>query len=152
MQTINQKELSSIIGITVQQIIKLEKEGVFNRNGEKFYTLPHAVNEYIAYKIKSELRKVKGDSEDINEAKRRKEIAQATLLELEVREKQGDLISIDEIRKENEYVLTAFKNKSLAIPSKIAPALIGIESIAEIQAILERAMYDLLRELANLEA
>lgn len=152
MQTINQKELSSIIGITVQQIIKLEKEGVFNRNGEKFYTLPHAVNEYIAYKIKSELRKVKGDSEDINEAKRRKEIAQATLLELEVREKQGDLISIDEIRKENEYVLTAFKNKSLAIPSKIAPALIGIESIAEIQAILERAMYDLLIELANLEA
>ena len=152
MQTINQKELSSIIGITVQQIIKLEKEGVFNRNGEKFYTLPHAVNEYIAYKIKSELRKVKGDSEDINEAKRRKEIAQATLLELEVREKQGDLISIDEIRKENEYVLTAFKNKSLAIPSKIAPALIGIESIAEIQAILERAMYALLRELANLEA
>ncbi len=151
MKTINQKELSAIIGITPQQIIKLEKDGVFNRNGEKFYTLPNAVTEYITYKVASELRKVQGDDVDINEANRRKAIAQAVLLEMEVAEKEGKLISIDEIRKENEYILTSFRNKTLGVPSKVSPSLIGLESVAEIKAILDDAMYELLTELSRLD-
>jgi len=151
MKKINQMELSEIIGITTQQIIKLEKDGVFNRNGEKLYTLPDAVKEYVAYKVKSELRKIQGDDIDIGEANRRKAIAQATLLEIEVAEKNKSLISLDEIRKETEYVLTSFKNKTLGVPSKIAPALLGIETIAEIKAILDDAMYELLTELSKLE-
>ena len=83
--------------------------------------------------------------------KERKDLAEARLKELELAKKKGELISIDEIRKENEYVLTAFKNKSLAIPSKIAPALVGIENTAEIQAILEKAVHELLIELATIE-
>ncbi len=63
--------------------------GQFNRNGEKLYTLPDAVSEYITYKVKSELRKKQGDDIDIGEANRRKAIAQATLLEIEVAEKEG---------------------------------------------------------------
>jgi len=151
MKKINQMELSEIIGITTQQIIKLEKDRVFNRNGEKLYTLPDAVKEYVAYKVKSELRKIQGDDIDIGEANRRKAIAQATLLEIEVAEKNKSLISLDEIRKETEYVLTSFKNKTLGVPSKIAPALLGIETIAEIKAILDDAMYELLTELSKLE-
>lgn len=152
MRKINQVELSEIIGITVQQIIKLEKDGVFNRNGEKFYTLPNAVSEYITYKVKSELRKKQGgDDVDINEANRRKAIAQATLLEMEVAEKEGKLISIEEIRKENEYILTSFRNKTLGVPSRISPALLGLETIAEIKSILDDAMYELLTELSQLE-
>ncbi len=152
MRKINQVELSEIIGITVQQIIKLEKDGVFNRNGEKFYTLPNAVSEYITYKVKSELRKKQGgDDVDIAEANRRKAIAQATLLEMEIAEKEGKLISIEEIRKENEYILTSFRNRTLGVPSRIAPALIGIESVAEIKSILDDAMYELLTELSQLE-
>ena len=152
MRNINQIELSEIIGITVQQIIKLEKDGVFNRNGEKFYTLPNAVSEYITYKVKSELRKKQGgDDVDIAEANRRKAIAQATLLEMEVAEKEGKLISIEEIRKENEYILTSFRNRALGVPSRIAPALIGLETIAEIKSILDDAMYELLTELSQLE-
>lgn len=151
MRKINQIELSEIIGITVQQIIKLEKDGVFNRNGEKLYTLPDAVSEYISYKVKSELRKKQGDDIDIGEANRRKAIAQATLLEIEVAEKEGKLISLAEIRKEVEYIATSFKNKTLGVPSKIAPALIGIETIAEIKSILDDAMYELLTEISNIE-
>jgi len=37
------------------------------------------------------------------------------------------------------------------VPSKIAPALIGIETIAETKAILDEAMFELLTELSKLE-
>lgn len=152
MRKINQIELSEIIGITVQQIIKLSKDGVFSRDNEKLYSLPGAVSEYVAYKVKSELRKKQGgDDVDINEANRRKAIAQATLLEMEVAEKEGKLISIEEIRKENEYILTSFRNKTLGVPSRISPALLGLETIAEIKSILDDAMYELLTELSQIE-
>lgn len=103
-------------------------------------------NGVIDYSVSS----IEEDLENIP-PKERKDLAEARLKELELAKKKGELISIDEIRKENEYVLTAFKNKSLAIPSKIAPALVGIENTAEIQAILEKAVHELLIELATIE-
>lgn len=83
--------------------------------------------------------------------KERKDLADARLKELELAKKKGELISLEEIRKECEYILTSFKNKTLGVPSKIAPALIGLETIAETKAILDEAMYELLTELSKLE-
>jgi len=56
----------------------------------------------------------------------------------------------EEINKKAEYVISSAKSKFLALPSKIAPALVGIDDIAVIKNILEDAIYEILNELGGL--
>ena len=64
---------------------------------------------------------------------------------------KGKYYSKELIDKKAENILVSFRNKTLALPSKVAPTLIGIEDVAEIKAILDNAVYELLDELSRLE-
>ena len=56
----------------------------------------------------------------------------------------------EEINKKAEYVLMSSRNKFLSMPSKIAPSLIGLETIAEAEAIISEAVYEILEELSKI--
>ena len=64
---------------------------------------------------------------------------------------KGKYYSKELIDKKAENILVSFRNKTLALPSKIAPAIVGIEDTAEIKSILDNAIYELLDELNRLE-
>jgi len=64
---------------------------------------------------------------------------------------KGKYYSKEIIDKKAEHILVSFRNKTLAMPSKVAPTLVGIEDAAEIKAILDNAVYELLDELSRLE-
>ena len=57
---------------------------------------------------------------------------------------QGTLISINNVVSENQKVVKAIRDKCLAIPSKVAPIVVGIDNIVEIQQILDDAIYEAL--------
>ncbi len=149
---------SAMIGVSTMQITNYVKEGMpfthINESKQRSFPIKKCfewliLNGYMEIKYDKQTE----TEEDLEELppKERKDLADARLKELELAKKKSELISIEEIRKENEYILTAFRNKTLGVPSKIASALIGIESVAEIKAILEEVMYELLAELSRLE-
>lgn len=150
--------LCAMIGVSSRQITNYVKDGMpfVYINDSKIRSFP--VKKCFDWLIINGLMEIKYDkqtetTEDLEDLppKERKDLADARLKELELAKKKGELISLEEIRKECEYILTSFKNKTLGVPSKIAPALIGIETIAETKAILDEAMYELLTELSKLE-
>lgn len=96
-----------------------------------------------------------GDDEfltmSLSQVKTFKEFYQGKISELDYKRRSGELISVEEARKENEQILIAFRSRAMAIPTKIAPLMVGIENISEAKSILDDAMYELLLELSRLE-
>jgi len=63
---------------------------------------------------------------------------------------QKQLIYIDDVVRENQKVIKAIRDKCLSIPSKLAPMIVSIDDVTELQQILDDAIYDALSELARM--
>lgn len=148
----------AMIGVSSRQITNYVKDGMpfeyLNNSKQRSFPIKKCFD-WLILKGFMEIKydKQTATEDDLEELppKERKDLADARLKELELAKKKGELISLEEIRKECEYILSSFKNKTLGVPSKIAPALIGLETIAETKAILDDAMYELLTGLSKLE-
>ena len=74
--------------------------------------------------------------------------AQAEKVERENKVAAGELFPAQEFRDTIDYVFTRVRQRILAVPSKIAPQLVGLETPREAQQIVKNACYEALRELA----
>ena len=91
------------------------------------------------------------DSEGLTAARTRLVTAQAELVEAELAEKRGELHRASAVVKVwTDNVMNA-KTRLLAIPTKIAPELIG-QDVQTVQAKLKAAIYEALTELAGYDA
>ena len=91
------------------------------------------------------------DTEGLTAARTRLVTAQAELAEAELAEKRGELHRASAVVKVwTDNVMNA-KTRLLAIPTKIAPELIG-QDVQTTQAKLKAAIYEALRELAGYDA
>lgn len=75
--------------------------------------------------------------------------ARADKVELEVQAKKGELIAVKEVEKKWAAMLIAFRGKMLTIPTALAPELSGMDSPAEIEALLRRSIHEALNELSG---
>lgn len=170
-ELITQKELADILGVSKQYIGKLAKQGVFDScfQGKKL-DKNCALETYFLFKNSSTSAKkrsktnfssksVGNDLEElllaaqtpIQKVQIQKDYWAAKLNEFKFEVEKGKYYPKEVIDKKAEHILVSFRNKTLALPSKIAPALVGIEDAAEIKAILDNAVYELLDELSRLE-
>ena len=83
---------------------------------------------------------------DIARAKR--EEHNAEIAEMEARKMAGELGELSAMDEALQRVVANAQVKALAIPHKVAPLLVGLESLAEVQAILMAAVREMLSELA----
>ena len=74
---------------------------------------------------------------------------QADKAELEVRELEQSLVSVERITEEWGGYAANVRSKLLALPSKISHRVQSAESYAEAEKILKDALYDALYELSN---
>lgn len=84
---------------------------------------------------------------DIDEARRRKLAAEAALVELDLAKRRGDVIEIEEVAGVVGDDYANVRAKLLALPSKLAPQIIGAVDAAECQALIERGVSEALEEL-----
>jgi phage terminase Nu1 subunit (DNA packaging protein) len=84
-----------------------------------------------------------------DEARKRKMQAEAGLMELELREKKGQLLDAELIQKAGVDVITACKTKIRALAVKLPPILAPITDVKQIQDRLEKGIDDALNELAD---
>lgn len=86
---------------------------------------------------------------DYNEARAKREYHNARIAEMEERKLAGELAEVADFDETMQKLASNVRAKFVSLPSKLAPSLLGLESIAEIEAELTRAVHEALAELAS---
>ena len=89
---------------------------------------------------------------DYEEARRRKVAAEALMAEQEAAMRAGELIPKEDVVAGMQTVFAHVKARMLAIPVKLAPSLVMIETVAVIKAKITEAIHDALKELSETRA
>ena len=94
-----------------------------------------------------------GGTTSYEEARRRRETAEANLAEMKQAEMEGKLILADAVRSAWAAKITGARDALLQIPSRIAPVLAANNDLVEVTALLEaelrQALADLSAEVAS---
>lgn len=122
---------------------------VIERGGKskKWKISPAAV---IAWREEKVAQDAMGDTRslDIDEARRRKVAAEAALAEMDVAQKRGELIEVEQIAELVGEEYANVRAKLLAIPVKLAPLMIGIEDLNEARDMIEQSVTEAMEELS----
>ena len=139
---VSQIELAQLLGRTSRTVAHWTEEGLpRNRNGS--YPLGRC--------IRWALERAEGlhAGQTVVEARRRHELAQAELAELELAKRRGEQVAMADVLSEFGRLAGTIRAILLAAPGKHAHKLLGARSLAEAQGVLE----DVVREiLANLKS
>ena len=150
---VNKRELADIIGKSEEWLTQMQKLPDFpvlvkrlGRGGSDYET-----KDVIEWLKKREIGNYVGNTDlvDIDEAKRRKLAAEASLQELELMKEQGKLVEIEQVTKVYAEQLSNFRAKILALPSKCASAVFTAKDIKEAKDILENNVLDALNEMVE---
>lgn len=95
-----------------------------------------------------------GESSDTTgqQARVRKDLAQAAEAEQRVAQRAGKLIAIEDIEKSWGGIVAAVRSKLLAMPTALSDRLhraATMDGAAAVEALLQTAIYDALRELSS---
>jgi phage terminase Nu1 subunit (DNA packaging protein) len=90
-----------------------------------------------------------GSTTSYEEARRRRETAEANLAEMKQAEMQGTLIRADAVRSAWAAKITGARDALLQIPSRVAPVLAATSDLVEVTALLEAELRQALSELSS---
>jgi phage terminase Nu1 subunit (DNA packaging protein) len=142
-----QKIALPFFGITARRYYQLSKDGIVPPPEKGKIDILRAGAAYIAYQRK--LLQGSG-SLTLTDERTRETKLKADLLERELAEQEGALLSYEEVKTAWVRVLSAVRSRLLSIPTKYAPLLFG-RSIPEIKEKVEEGIYQALTELSELK-
>lgn len=145
-QEIQTGELAAIVGKSDRWIRQLTTENVLTQVSRGKYILSDAVQAYIEHiaggkEEDDKLRLIDHKTElmRINSEKAAIQLSQM----------RAELHTSEDVEEVMSDMLTAFRQKILAIPTKLAPQLLGIEDINAIKARLTKDLHEALTELTD---
>ncbi len=148
--TVNQKELAQCLGISSRRVRALRQEGLFQTVEKgRGYSLEICVQEYIEYKTNAELGRSASISKEKVQAEHEEVKKQISLLKL--RRLRRELHEAADVEYYLSDMLIRFKNRLLALPSKIALETAGETDINRIIQVIQRNLLDTLEELSGYE-
>ena len=143
------KEVAEHLDLTTKRMHELFNENVLIKTGKSGgQDKDDCRVRYIRY-LRVLARGKNTNSGDLNEERTRLTKAQADRAELELQEKEGDLISSDVIKTIWSDYVSNTRSKLLALPSKLGHLTQAAESYAEAEAIIKAAVYECLEELSE---
>jgi hypothetical protein len=98
---------------------------------------------------------VAGDAEpriSYEEARRRRELAEASIAEMKQAELSGDLIRTDAVRAAWAGKITSTRDALLQIPARLSPQLAAESDLSAVTALLEGEIRQVLSDLSTLPA
>lgn len=145
---VNQKELAQCLGITSRRVRMLREEGLFQtgKNG-RGYSLETCVQEYIEYKVNAEMGRSALISKEKVQAEHEEVKKQISILKL--RKLRRELHEAADVEFYLSDMLVRFKNRLMAIPSKLAMELAGIKDVNESIRIIQEGLLNVLEELSE---
>jgi phage terminase Nu1 subunit (DNA packaging protein) len=124
METIvSNKILSDILGVSGRTVRDLADKGVLVKMAHGKYEVLPSIHAYIKYKINLAIESFSKGDIDYAEARRRKELAQAQLAELDLAEKEGELIQVSTVENEAFTAGKKVKDGLSNISDRISPLL-----------------------------
>lgn len=148
-QTIHERDLAALLGITRQAVGEKVRSGVLKRTGRATFAYPEAVRDYCAH-----LREVAGRAgrpaqggDGVKAATERLRAAQAELAEAKAAAARGDLVEAAAVTRAWANLLRDLRNALLAVPSRCGAALPHLT--ATDLATLEREIHKALETLAD---
>jgi hypothetical protein len=82
-------------------------------------------------------------------AKAKRETYLAQMAELDYRQRSGELLKADEVAETWLEQVAIAKGRLLALPSRVAPALVGMSDLRAIEVLLRDALTQIMEELAG---
>lgn len=151
--------ISKIIGLTPRRVQQLANEGILSVDKENknlkfdiFVTIP----EYLKFK-EAEFKENSLEA-DIAKSEKRKAQAEADLkshkakmAKLELAEMEGEMHRSCDVEEMTAQLVYAVKNRLLSLPGKLAIDLARVDDPAQISAIIQNQVYDILEDLSNYE-
>lgn len=148
---VSQKELAQCLGISARQVRNLKGEGLFQLNvGERKYRLEKCVQEYIDFKINAEMGRRTSISKEQIQAEHEEVKKQISLLKL--RKLRRELHEAADVEYFLSDMLIRFKNRLMAIPSKLALIIAGETDINKLMVLIQKELLDALEELSEYNA
>ena len=143
------KDLANHLDLSTVRVHELFNDNVLIKSGKRGgVDLEENRVRYIRY-LRSLSKGKRTESGDLNEERTRLTKAQADKAELELQEKEGSLVSSDQIKNLwSEYVANV-KSKLLALPSKIGHLCQAAETYGEAEKIIKDGVYEALEELSK---
>lgn len=158
-QIIKSTQLAEILGISERHLRRLASENVIVKNGQGKYLLVDSVKNYIEY-----LESKNDVDDDLKNKKVKEEIEYLRTRDkkekIKIKILEGDLHEGDDVKKVMNNVVAGFKGQLKALPYKLAPLVIGIDNLGELQEIIldninlalsELSKYDKSKFLKNKE-
>ena len=143
------KEVAEHLDLTSVRIHDLFNENVLMKSGKSGgQDVDDCRVRYIRY-LRGLARGKNTNSGDLNEERTRLTKAQADRAELELQEKEGDLISSDVIKTIWSDYVSNVRSKLLALPSKLGHLTQAAESYGDAETIIKEAVYECLEELSE---
>lgn len=145
---VNQKELAQCLGITTRQVRNLRNEGLFQLpENIKKYKLEDCVQEFIEYKVNAETGRRASVSKETIQAQHEEVKKQISLIKL--RKLRRELHEAADVEYFLSDMLARFKNRILALPSKLAVAVTGELNVNSAMQIIQKELLSILEELSG---
>lgn len=139
-------EISEILGVSKRRIQQFAEDGALVRLNRGYYDLPASIQKYIEYQTAKNMPSDEIDK-DVEQALWTRAKKEKTQLEVQII--KGELHRSEDVKRIMNDMLMAFRQRSLSLPTKVAPQLIMIEDIQAIKDILKIAIVELLTELKD---
>ncbi len=141
------KEIAKeIIEVASEAIEEFEKD--INIHTQKVITDSELYNQDNLEELKKFLLEAKSSSQKVQIIK---DFWTGKINEQKFLEGEKLLMPKEEIIKDVQRILKAFRDKTLSLPTKMSSELVGIKDKKEVAAIVESYCYELLEELSSLE-
>lgn len=144
------EELEEALDLTKQRIGQLVEEGVIVKASRGKYQLRDSLLNYIRF-LRDRSQARGGDSvgaEDYEKHRARLYSAKADKAIIEADLMKGKVHEAELVEDIWDGMIANAKTKLLALPSKAAPQIQGVEQITEIKSILETIVFEALQELS----
>ena len=144
-------ELGKLLGITDRHVRRLAGENVLKKNGQGKYYFMENIRAYIDYVSAMNEAPI-----DLKEKKLETEIKKGQkdieLRDLKIREITNELHPAKIVEQVMTNMLANVKLRLLSMPNKVAPMVIGMESIGEIQELVDTEIRAILLELSEYDS
>ena len=147
-EVIKVRELAEILGLSERQVQRLAKDGVIKKNDKGKYLFYKSIRNYIDY-----LRELESTPQQLQEEKLKNEIDYLKTRDrkenIKIKILEADLHESEDVKKVMNNVVAGFKGQLKSLPYKLAPLVIGIDNLGELQEIITDNVNQILGELAE---
>jgi phage terminase Nu1 subunit (DNA packaging protein) len=138
-------QLGRLLGLSPNSVTRLIREKAFVRTGNGLFDATACIRAYL--KMREEVIRAKW-SRDGN-AKARLAAARASLAELQLQERQGDVVDAAQVTRVVTAMIAQSRMRLLAIPTRVAPRLCMAKSVTEAEQMIAEAIHEALIDLST---